>query len=179
MLGRLEGLKEIDKKKREEENQERIVVEGFGKVAVEQGCEGSGGSAAGTKEAAVLVDGAKRIEEEAVRRVTIEHGRRGEQEQGDCREGFAGVWHSSQWDGSFSGSGMLIGEDPSSGRGSPPGVVAPGSLLVRAGSSVAGTLLEGVDAVEMILEVETTEEEGHDGVEAEADRFGTVEVLFQ
>ena len=61
----------------------------------------------------------------------------------------------------------------------PTGCAGSGGLLVRAGGAVAGTLLEGVDAVEMILEVEATEEEGHDGVEAEAERFGPVEVLFQ
>lgn len=96
MLGRLEGLQKIEKKQREEEHQEGVVVEGFGKVAVQQGCKSSSGSAARTKEAGVPVDGAKGIEEESVRRVTIQDGRGCEQEKGDGREGFAGVWHPSQ-----------------------------------------------------------------------------------
>jgi hypothetical protein len=88
----LEGLKEVEEEEREEEDQQGVVVEGFGKVAVEEGCEGSSGSAAGTKEAGVLVDGAERVEEEAVRRVTIEDCRGGEQEEGYSGEGFAGIW---------------------------------------------------------------------------------------
>ena len=44
---------------------------------------------------------------------------------------------------------------------------------------VAECLFESVDLVELVLEVNAAEEEGHHGVEAEAKRLGAVEVLLQ
>src|SRR5437899_7214850 len=44
---------------------------------------------------------------------------------------------------------------------------------------IAKRLFHLVDLVELVLEVDAAEEEGHHRIEAEAERLGAVEVLFQ
>ena len=55
-----------------------------------------------------------------------------------------------------------------------------GTVIRRhAGRTVTGRLLDLIDAVDVVLEVEPTEEEGHDRVELKANGFRSVEVLLQ
>jgi len=54
----------------------------------------------------------------------------------------------------------------------------PGEMRSSDGVLVADGLLEIVNLIELVLEVDAAEEEGHDGAQADAKRLGAVEVSF-